>query len=140
MTPFWVNILAMLKLWIGFFAISIGQVFMTTCSATVNHVTYVKGQFLKVVQVRCRWIHARHKQPFSRVVVDLVGPLPVSNNGKRFILVLIDCATRYPDAVAIKNIYTTAIAEELVPIFSRVGIPDEMLSDTGTQFTSELIE
>ena len=77
--------------------------------------------------------------PFSRVAVDLVGPLPVSNNGKRFIIVLIDCATRYPEGVAIKNIDTTTIAEELVTIFSRVGNPDEMLSDIGTQFTSELM-
>ena len=40
----------------------------------------------------------------------------MSNNGKRFILVFIDCATRYPEAVAIKNIDTTTIAEELVTI------------------------
>ena len=63
----------------------------------------------------------------------------MANNGKRFILVLINCATRYHEAVAIKNIDTTTIAEELLTIFSRVGIPNEMLSDRGTQFTSELI-
>ena len=77
--------------------------------------------------------------PYTRVAVNLDGPLPVSNNSKRFILFLIDCATRYPEAIAIKNIDTTTIAEELVTVFSGVGISYEMVSDLGTQFTSELI-
>ena len=49
-----------------------------------------------------------------------------------------DFATRYPEAVALKNTSTTAVAEALVSIFVRVGVPDEILSDRGTQFTSAL--
>ena len=97
--------------------------------------TFPKGRGGKAPLGQMPIIHT----PFSRVAVDLVGPLPLSNKGNRFILVLVDCATRYPEAVALKNIETTTVAEELVNIFCRVGIPNEILSDRGTQFTSDLM-
>ena len=79
--------------------------------------------------------------PFKRVAVDLVGEIfPASNRGHRYILTVVDFATRYPEAVALKNISTTAVAEALVSIFSRVGIPEEILSDQGTQFTSNVMK
>ena len=79
--------------------------------------------------------------PFKRVAVDLVGEIfPASNRGHRYILTVVDYATRYPEAVALKSISTTTVAEALVSIFSRVGIPEEILSDQGTQFTSNLMK
>ena len=54
-------------------------------------------------------------------------------------LVVCDYATRYPEAVALKNIDAGTIAEELVTIFSRVGIPQEILTDQGANFTSHLL-
>ena len=78
--------------------------------------------------------------PFSRVAIDLVGPItPTSARGHRWILTLVDVATRYPDAVPMKSITTEAVAESLVEMFSRVGIPDEILSDRGSQFTSDVM-
>ncbi|XP_069985589.1 uncharacterized protein [Penaeus vannamei] len=80
------------------------------------------------------------QEPISRVAIDIVGPLsPSSDRGHRYILTLIDCATRYPEAIPLKNIDTITIAESLVVIFSRVGIPREVLSDRGTQFRSDLM-
>ncbi|XP_064103315.1 uncharacterized protein LOC135213265 [Macrobrachium nipponense] len=49
-------------------------------------------------------------------------------------------STRYPEAVPLKGIETEQVAEALVQIFSRVGIPKEILSDMGTQFTSNLMK
>ena len=40
-----------------------------------------------------------------------------------------DYATRYPEAVALPSIETETVAEELVSIFSRVGVPKEVLTD-----------
>jgi len=37
--------------------------------------------------------------PFERVCVDIVGPLPRSKNGHRFLLTYIDVASRWPEAV-----------------------------------------
>ena len=73
--------------------------------------------------------------PFQRVAVDLISPFsPASLQGNRFVLTLVDYATRYPEAVPLKNAETETVAEALVNIFSRVGVPTEILSDQGTQF------
>ena len=53
---------------------------------------------------------------------------------------LVDCTTRYPEAVALSSIVTKAVAEALVSIFSRVGVPKEILADMGSQFTSALMK
>lgn len=77
--------------------------------------------------------------PFKRIAMDIVGPLPRSSSGKRFILVICDYATRYPEAVALRCIDANAIAEELVKVFARLGVPEEILTDQGTNFTSQLL-
>ena len=38
-----------------------------------------------------------------------------------------DYATRYPEAVALPSTETERVAEALIAMFSRVGIPSEML-------------
>eukprot|EP00745_Piridium_sociabile_P039410 TRINITY_DN7365_c0_g1_i12.p1 TRINITY_DN7365_c0_g1~~TRINITY_DN7365_c0_g1_i12.p1 ORF type:complete len:1702 (-),score=291.88 TRINITY_DN7365_c0_g1_i12:2644-7599(-) len=79
--------------------------------------------------------------PFHRVAIDLVGPIsPVSEGGHRYILTLIDVATRYPEAAPLRNISSVDVAEALLVIFSRLGFPKEILSDQGTQFNSELMK
>ena len=81
------------------------------------------------------------EEPFKRIAVDLVGPIyPVSEKGNRYILTIVDFATRYPEAVALPGIETTRVAEALLDVYSRVGIPEEVLSDMGTQFTSDLMK
>ena len=42
--------------------------------------------------------------------------------------------------VPLKNIDTCSVAEALVGIFARTGVPDEILSDQGSQFTSDLMK
>ena len=78
--------------------------------------------------------------PFERVAVDLIGPLiPASEEGHKWVLVMVDYATRYPEARALKNIDTENVAEALLDMWSRVGIPEQVLSDRGTQFLSEVM-
>ncbi|MCG8096943.1 MAG: DDE-type integrase/transposase/recombinase [Candidatus Thiodiazotropha endolucinida] len=79
--------------------------------------------------------------PFKRVAVDIVGPIePRSDRKSRYILTMIDYATRYPEAIALPSIETERVAEALIEMFSRVGIPDEMLTDCGSQFTAEVMK
>ena len=79
--------------------------------------------------------------PFKRVAVDLVGPIkPHSDKKSRYILTMIDYTTRYPKAVALPSIETDGVAETLVEMFSRVGIPDEMLTDCGSQFAAGVMK
>ena len=79
--------------------------------------------------------------PFQRIAMDLVGLIsPVSDRGKRYILTIVDYATRYPEAVALSTIDTETVSEALLDIYSRVGVPKEVLTDMGTQFTSEVMK
>nr|XP_054751019.1 uncharacterized protein LOC129256850 isoform X2 [Lytechinus pictus] len=79
--------------------------------------------------------------PFDRIAVDIVGPIhPVTEQKNRYILTVIDYATRYPEAIPLQNIEAERVAEALVSIFTRVGIPKEMLTDQGSQFTSEVMK
>ena len=65
--------------------------------------------------------------PFERVAVDLVGPIdPITNQKNRFILVIVDFATRYPEAVALKTIDTRTVAKALLGVFGRVRMPKEI--------------
>lgn len=102
------------------------------CQKTVN-----KGSVPKVPLEKMPLID----KPFKRVAIDLVGPIgPPSEDGHRYILTLVDFATRYPEAGPLKNIDTETVAEALVDIFSRLGVPEEILSDLGTQFVSECMK
>ena len=78
-------------------------------------------------------------KPFKRVAIDLVGPIGhPSEDGHRYILTLVASATRYPEAVPLKNIDTETVTEVLVDIFSRLGVPE--VSDFGMQFASECMK
>ena len=62
--------------------------------------------------------------PFKRVSVQLVGQIePRSDKKSRYILTMIDYATRYPEAVALPGIEMERVAEAFIAMFSRVGIP-----------------
>ena len=49
-------------------------------------------------------------------------------------------SVRYPEPVPLKSIDAGSVAEELVTMFSRVGVPREILTDQGTNFTSKLLK
>ena len=103
-----------------------------TCQRTIQ-----KGRVTKVPLGKMPLIDT----PFKRVAVDIVGPIkPHFDEKSRDILTMIDYATRYPEAVTLPSNETERVAEELVEMFSRVGIPDEMLTDCGSQFTAEVMK
>ncbi|KAL3854643.1 hypothetical protein ACJMK2_013904 [Sinanodonta woodiana] len=78
--------------------------------------------------------------PFKRVAIDIVGPIfPPTDRKNRYILTLVDYATRYPEATALPSIETERVAEALVDMFSRVEVPEEVLTDCGAQFTSDIM-
>ena len=81
------------------------------------------------------------EEPFNRVAIDLIGPIiPVSERGNRYILTVVDFATRYPEAVSLAKMDIETIAETLLEIYLRVGFPSEVLSDRGSQFAADLMK
>ncbi|XP_050780327.1 uncharacterized protein LOC127034950 [Gopherus flavomarginatus] len=80
------------------------------------------------------------EEPFQKVAMDIVGPLSkTTRSGKKYILVVVDFATRYPEAVALSSIEADTVADALLTIFSRVGFPKEVLTDQGSNFMSALL-
>ena len=78
--------------------------------------------------------------PFLRVIIDCVGPLPRTKKGHEYLLTIMDVATRFPEAVPLRNIRARTIIETLLQFFSRVGLPKEVQSDRGTNFTSGVFQ
>ena len=80
------------------------------------------------------------REPFECIAMDIVGPLPRSRKGNQYILIICDYATRYPEAMPLRSIDAGTVAEQLIQLFARVGIPREILSDQGTNFMSQLLK
>ena len=78
--------------------------------------------------------------PFQRIAMDIIGPLPRSRSGNPYVLVICDYATWYPEAIPLCTIDAENIAGELIQLFSRVGVPEELLTDQGSNFTSQLLK
>ncbi|GFN79125.1 reverse transcriptase [Plakobranchus ocellatus] len=55
----------------------------------------------------------------------------------RFILILGGYATFDVGAVPLQTIDAEKVAEALIYIYSRLGVPEEVLGDQGTQLTSD---
>ena len=77
--------------------------------------------------------------PMERVAVDIVGPLPATAAGNRYICVAMDYFTKWPEAYALPNHEAVTVAEVLVEqFFTRFGVPGELHSDQGREFESEV--
>lgn len=70
-------------------------------------------------------------EPFETVAFDLVGPFSKARHSKRYLLTYCCMATRWPDAVALSSITAHAVADGMIKIFSRTGLPLVMLTDQG---------
>ncbi|GFN95463.1 gypsy retrotransposon integrase-like protein 1 [Plakobranchus ocellatus] len=79
-------------------------------------------------------------KPFDKVAIDIVGPMMMPDSKNRFILTLVDAATRWPEADPLKSISTTDVANALFNIFTRLGVPKEILSDNSQQLVSKAME
>ena len=75
---------------------------------------------------------------FHHINVDLVGPLPQSR-GYTYLFTIVDRFTRWPEAIPLSDTSTETCARALIQHWiSRFGMPSEISSDRGSQFTSKL--
>ncbi len=79
-------------------------------------------------------------EPFETVAIDLVGPLPKGKGGNRYLLTYVCLATRWPEAVPLRNVTAKSVMEGLWSIFSRTSIPECVLSDQGSQFCGRVMK
>ena len=79
--------------------------------------------------------------PMQIVSVDLMGPLPETEDGCKYVMVAMDCFTRWVEVYAIRNQEATTVAKKLVDeMFCRFSPPEQLHSDQGRQFESDLVK
>lgn len=69
---------------------------------------------------------------WQRVHIDYAGPFL-----DRMFLVVVDAYSKWPEVFPVKNATSTVTIETLRTLFARTGLPQQLVSDNGSQFTSE---
>ena len=80
------------------------------------------------------------EEPFNRVIIDCVGPLPKTKSGNEFLLTIMCASTRFPEAIPLRDIKAKTIVRALIKFFTLVGLPKSIQSDQGSNFMSGLFQ
>lgn len=80
-------------------------------------------------------------EPWQRVSVDITGPHPRSSKSNQYILTLVDHFSKWAEAIPLRNHTAPTVARALmIHVFSRFGAPQQLLTDRGTEFESQLFQ
>lgn len=78
---------------------------------------------------------------FEKISMDIVGPLPETVKGNSYILTIQDHLTKFSLAIPLRSITTIQVANALLKYFICIfGAPKIILTDQGTNFTSNLMK
>ena len=81
------------------------------------------------------------KALFHRVGIDIKGPLPITSDNNRYIIIAMDYFTKWPEAKAIADIKAETVAKFIYEeIICRHGTPEELLSDRGLSFMNQVVD
>lgn len=75
------------------------------------------------------------KGPFKITAMDLVNPLMKSAWENQYILMVLDYASRYPDAVPQRKTSSKVTAQELFNMFLRTEFTKQIWTDQGTSMS-----
>jgi hypothetical protein len=76
-------------------------------------------------------------RPFAQWGLDQVGPLPKSSRGSHtYLLVVVDKFSKWIEAVPITNQEATTVVKFFESIVYRYGVPNRIITNNGTNFTS----
>ena len=78
------------------------------------------------------------QEPLEFVAIDILGPLPKTAHGNRFLLVISDRFSKLTRTIPMRTTTALAVAKAFCThwVFS-YGPPRYLLSDNGTQFTAK---
>jgi transposase InsO family protein len=75
--------------------------------------------------------------PFAQWGLDQVGPLPKSSRGSHtYLLVAVDKFSKWIEAIPVTNQEATTTVKFFESIVYRYGVPNSIITDNGTNFTS----
>lgn len=80
-------------------------------------------------------------EPFEKWELDFLGPISPMSNKKKYILVCTDYVTKWVEGKALYAATEKAIVKFIFEdIFTRFGVPQDIVIDQGTNFTSKLVK
>ena len=75
------------------------------------------------------------------MAMDFVGPLPLTDSGNKYLLVIADYYTKWCEVVPLKDQKAVTVAQVLMDeVVARHGTPHVLHSDQGKKFDSEVIK
>lgn len=75
--------------------------------------------------------------PFHTVHIDHVGPFETSRKRNKFLLVMVDAFTKFTIIEPVKSQKTCYVVKILMNLLYLFGVPNRIISDRGTAFTSQ---
>ena len=69
----------------------------------------------------------------------MIGPLPKDECGNKYILVIVDCFSRFTELFATRDASAKSARDALLQFIGRYGCPAQILSDNGPQFVNSTI-
>ena len=78
-------------------------------------------------------------EPWEHVSIDVTGPHPRSSKERVYIITLVDHFSEWAEAIPVHNHTAATIARVLMTyVFTRYGVPQQLLSDCAPEFQGEL--
>ena len=78
-------------------------------------------------------------EPMQRINIGSMGPFQADENDNTYIIVIIDCFTRCVELYPVKDTTALSAAAALLDHAGRNGVPNQILSDNGSQYVNNII-
>ena len=70
--------------------------------------------------------------------VDLIGPLPLTTKGNKYVITITDLFTKWVVAYPLSDKSGPSVARALVKMFHTHGPPSKIMTDQGREFVNEV--
>lgn len=89
---------------------------------------------------RIKSIRCEITGPFGRVHIDIIGPLPETERGNKYIIAAVDAMTRWPEAIPVNKKTAHEVSQFIIrDIFARHDAPQQLVSDQGKEFLNSVV-
>ena len=110
-------------------ALGDAEYLVKTCDACQFHAKNINQPAQALQTIPLSW-------PFAVWGLDILGPFPRSVGGYLYLFVAIDKFTKWPEVEPVRTITAQVAVKFIKGIVCRFGVPNRIITDNGTQFTS----
>jgi hypothetical protein len=79
-------------------------------------------------------------EPMETLNIDTIGPVPTDGQGNTYILVIIDCFSRFIELYAVPDTTAHHAARCVLQHLGRYGAPRRIRTDNGSQFVNTMVD